>query len=637
MADGNNETNAFSREELNRAIREYNEEIQLFDTAPTSRQLLGSFTIFCLIMNRTIGSGIFTVAPKLLSGSGNVGGSLLVWLSGGVIILCGAVCWIQLGLTIPMHTTVENGQEIKVSTPRNGGEKNFLEYIYKKPAFLMTAVFGINFIFLGNVSGNALAFGVYVMIAAGRDPIGDAQNNFEKGPVIALAISVLTICTLLHSFSRSGGILVNNIFAVLKVTMLLVITLLGFVHAGGKFLQSDGINETPSHTGNYKGENITSEMINSAMSRNFDINTSFSASTSDVGSTVIMMFNAIYPFSGFEQPFYILSEVARPRRQFPRAVVSTIIFTIVLYLLVNISYYCVVPKETYLSAPTNTIDMAGTFFHYLFDSTGASNNTGERAVAGMIAFSIFGNIFVQTFTTARMKQEIAKEGIIPKALYFATGKTTPWARLRSRFSRKPYQTGPVDAALDLDEHLEQTPMAALGLHWFTSIFLVAVTSMLRPAVAYSLLVYLFSYVNVGVWGLLTAGGLLYLHLDSYIRGPKGRNWANKVVWLPFLSPLPEIIYFLGMGFVLFAAFVKPGDNSPFADEITGYAWYIIPAVGLASLGLGAVWWVGLLGLQWKQRCRLEVRRKPYLEKDRDGEYVQRLELVEHEWLVNVRR
>ena len=403
-----------------------------------------------------------------------------------------------------------------------------LEYIYKRPEFFMTAVFGIMAIVLGNLAGNAVAFGIYIMIAAGRDPLNSSANHYQKGPVIGLAITVLTVCALLHLFSRRGGIWINNGFAVIKIGILVVIAILGFVHASGK-LTSNGINDPLSQA----PLNITSVMINNAMDNNFGP-LSFHTTHHDVGSVVSSFIFAIYPFSGFEQPFYVLSEVARPKKTFPRATITAVLTTIVLYMLVNISYFCVVPQESYLNG-SNTIDMADAFLHDLFDST-YGPHIAQRVMAALIAFSIFGNILVLTFTAARVKQEIAKEGILPKSLFLATGHTTPWARFRARKAAK-------SETLNINDHLEQTPMAALGLHWCTSVILVLVTAMLKPATAYSFLVTLYSYVNVAVLGCLTAGGLLYLKFDSWRYGENGRNWAGKVSWKPLLDPLHAIIYF----------------------------------------------------------------------------------------------
>ncbi|OCK75207.1 amino acid transporter [Lepidopterella palustris CBS 459.81] len=574
---------------------------QRFDLSPTTTQLLGAFDIICLVLNRTIGSGIFTVPPKVLAGTGSIGASLLLWLFGGIIILCAVLCWLELGLTIPMHTLIERGRPVRVSAPRSGGEKNYLEYIFKNPPFLMTAIFGIMFIVLGNLAGNAVAFGFNVMIAAGKDPINSNANNYEKGPVIGLAITCVTLCCLFHVFSRRGGIIVNNAFAVAKVGILLVIIVLGFVHAGGKYLRTTS---------------------------NFAAATSF-RSKHDFSSFVGSLLVAVYPYTGFEQPFYVLSEVATPKKVFPKAAITAMLVTIALYMLVNISFFCVVPKETYTEVPGIEIDMASVFLHDLFDST-LGPHGAKRAMAALVAFSIFGNILVLTFTAARVKQEIAKEGIIPKSLFFATGHTTPWARFRNRNRRRP--DAAVEDDLDLETHLEQSPMAALGLHWLSTVFLILITAMLNPATAYSILITLYSYVNVSVLGSLTGGGLLYLKIDSWFRGENGRNWFNKTQWIPYLDPLPAIIYFVSMTFFLFALFVKPAADSPFSQDSTGYPWFLVPAIGLTSLLWGVVWWLGLEFAQWSGHFRILVTRRPYLVKDGEGNYVQVVELVEHQRL-----
>lgn len=366
--------------------------------------------------------------------------------------------------------------------------------------------------------------------------------------------------------------------------------------------------------------NITSAMINNATKSNFDPKNSFK-STGDVSNFVQSLLFAIYPFTGFDQPFYVLSEVAKPKKVFPKAAITAMLTTILLYMLVNISYFCVIPKESYTEVTGTTIDMAGAFFRDLFGPGAA-----PRAMAGLIAFSIFGNILVLTFTAARVNQEIAKEGILPFSLFFATGKITPWARFRYRS-----RTAAVDE-LDFENHLEETPMAALALHWFSSIFMILVTAMLKPSTAYSFLVALYSYVNVAVIGLLTGGGLLYLKIDSWTRGEQGRNWYSKTQWTPWLDPLPTIIYALSMAFLIFASFIKPAANSAFSDKVTEYMWFLVPAIGLSSLLWGVVWWFGLELGQWKGRYRIVVTRTPFLDRDSEGDYVQKVELVEHERL-----
>jgi amino acid transporter len=503
----------------------------------------------------------------------------------------------------------------------------------------MTSVYGIMFLILGNISGNAIAFAIYVLIAAGRDPIYDQSNNYEKKPVIGLAIGVLTFCAAIHVFTRRGGIFINNTFAVLKISMVLMLSILGFVHWGKRYLHSSGINESPIYNATLAASlhipNITSSGINNAPWTNLDIHTSFRGGSSSVANYVDSFLFVLFSYTGFEQPFYVLSEVARPRKVFPTYTILGMVLTTILYTLVNVSYFCVVPKEAYMSGNNNSIDMAGSFMHYLFDSS-MGPQTARRVMAGLTAMSTFGNIIVMTFTSARVKQEIAKEGILPYSLYFATGHTTPWAKLQAWWRRDTTSTSNHQSSgIDLENHLEQTPMAALALHWFTSVLLIAVTSMLKPVTAYAFLVSLYSYVNCAVVGFLVSGGLIYLKLDSYFRGERGRNWANLADFVPWLSPLHAVIYFAATGFFLFATFTPPPLNSTYAKAVQTYQWYLLPTIGLSSLIWGVFWWLGIRWLEYIRRRVFFVVRTAYVEEDADKNYVQKAEIVEHWWQPNV--
>jgi len=50
----------------------------------------------------------------------------MLWLTSGIIALCGLMCWLELGLTVPLHNVLEENGWRKVSTPRSGGEKNYV-------------------------------------------------------------------------------------------------------------------------------------------------------------------------------------------------------------------------------------------------------------------------------------------------------------------------------------------------------------------------------------------------------------------------------------------------------------------------------------------------------------------------------
>ncbi|KAL9069583.1 MAG: hypothetical protein Q9157_006111 [Trypethelium eluteriae] len=406
-------------------------------------------------------------------------------------------------------------------------------------------------------------------------------------------------------------------------------SILGFVHAGGKYLQATGSFTNMQATGNVM--NVTATEINNAAVSNFDVHTSFQTSIHDVASYVDSFLFALFSCTGFEQPFYALSEFSRPRKVLPTYTLSAVGCLMIVYTLVNVSYFCVIPKEAYTE---NTL-VASTFFHYLLDSSGDSQKA-YRVMAGLVAFSCFGNVIIITFTAARVKQEIAKQGVLPYSLFFASGHTTPWAWLKSRIVPIPRSTSIAGVeGISLEDYKEKTPMAAFGLHWFSSVFLILVTVGLKSQAQYNFLSAIYSYVLVNILGSLVSGSLLYLKLDSYFRGENGNNWTAKAGatgFIPRISPIHAIVYFVANTFMIFASFVKPSKDSAYTSSKQGYPWYVLPTVGLSCLLLGVAWWTGLKGVEWHRRRTLVVSRTPYIERVSEGEYVQKAELVEHEWI-----
>lgn len=117
---------------------------------------LGVFSCTLLIVGRIIGTGIFryvlvsshipsnmhltryplsaSSTPSSILGSvGSVGASLMLWVLGFVLSACGLFVWLEFGTMFP----------------RSGGEKVYLEAVYKKPKYLATVIFASNAILLG--------------------------------------------------------------------------------------------------------------------------------------------------------------------------------------------------------------------------------------------------------------------------------------------------------------------------------------------------------------------------------------------------------------------------------------------------------------------------------------------------------
>ena len=159
-----------------------------------------------------------------------------------------------------------------------------------------------------------------------------------------------------------------------------------------------------------------------------------------LGDIAGALFYAMYPYTGYEQPYYVLAEVSQPRKVFARATTISMVTALILFPLTNLSYLCMTPYTDNQHLPEN---MALAFFERLSghnsqedDPTNPQPNTNAiRGVAAVLAFFIFGNLMAQTYTASRVKQEIAKEGILPKSLFFATGNDTLLSRFGSSSSK----------------------------------------------------------------------------------------------------------------------------------------------------------------------------------------------------------
>ena len=160
--------------------------------------------------------------------------------------------------------------------------------------------------------------------------------------------------------------------------------------------------------------------------------------------------------------------------------------------------------------------------------------------------------------------------------------------------------------------------------------------MVNPVTAYSFLPSLYAYTNNIILGTLVGAGLLYLKFGISKHGVEAIPWREQVNYMPLPSPLHVLLYFAAMAFLMIVTFAPPSLDSPYAKAIQGYAWWILPTVGLSSLLLGVAWWLGLQTIQLQKRRKLVVNRTPVLDMGSRGDYIQIAELVERMWHIRVK-
>ncbi len=152
-----------------------------------------------------VGTGIFATPSAILGLSGSVGLALFMWVIGMLIALAGMAVYLEFGTTIP----------------RNGGEKNYLEHVYRKPKFLVTSMYAVYVVLLGWAGGNSVVFGEYILHAA--------QVEVTRWNQRGVGLACITTAFLIHGLALKWGLRLQNLLGVIKLIILLLIVFSGFV------------------------------------------------------------------------------------------------------------------------------------------------------------------------------------------------------------------------------------------------------------------------------------------------------------------------------------------------------------------------------------------------------------------------
>lgn len=222
-----------------------------------------------------------------------------------------------------------------------------------------------------------------------------------------------------------------------------------------------------------------------------------------------------------------------------------------------------------------------------------------------------------------VKQEIAKEGVLPFSAFWRSEYHTPFSKLFPKKAHVGPHGTPVSSAIPE----EKTPMPALLLHWLTSLILI-----LSPPASDGYLIFtrLYSYMTYAWFGIFLGGGLLYVgYIKQYVSDYNGGSyqWKNIAGFRPYFGPLFPALYFFASLFMVVGAWVRPQNGSDLA--YSSIKWFVIPTIGVGLFAVGVVYWFGLVKvLPIFYHKTLRVRRTPYL--DRDENF--RFEEVTTQWI-----
>ncbi|KAJ9155556.1 Amino acid transporter [Pleurostoma richardsiae] len=509
---------------------------------------LGVFSAVGMIVGKTVGVGAYSVPSAIFSGVGSVGMTLTLWAAGSLISFCGLAVYLDLGTALP----------------RSGGERVYLERIFRRPHMLATCMFMAYTVLLGFSAPNAIVLGEYALYAVGAS--SSSSSSFPSPwAARALAVAAVTLLCWVHAAHPRAGLRLVNALGAAKMLALLIVVAAGaagaFMGVGSDRGGGDG-GELPlllQHHGTGPGR--------STAQRNFsDVWAGTSTQPYDYATALLKV---VYCFRGYGTANQVLSEVRDPVRTLRVAAPAALALVSLAYISVSVAFFLVVDKDDLRSAG---VIAAGVFFRNVFGP-----GAGARVLSGFVVLSAANNIAATSFAQARVNEELARDGLLPFSKFWTTTPAVPARRAPSRRPSPPakHRFPPTTGWPPSSRRGSPTmpPTRGLLLHWLVSVLVIVLPP---PGRIYDFLVDIGGY-PVSVISAAVSLGLLYLHLAP------SEGWAT-----PCRAPRAAVLLSaLSNALLLVLPWVPPRGGR---GEDGRFAYYAYPATALGVLGCGAGWW-----------------------------------------------
>jgi len=296
-----------------------------------------------------IGAGIFTTSGLLLAQLHEPRLLLLLWAIGGLLALCGALSYSELGARFP----------------KAGGEYAFLTELFSPLAGFLSGWISFFVGFTAPVAASSLAFSEYLVRAM---PEGD---GLEQVALIkkAIAIGIILVFTVIHYKGLESGSKVQNLLTILKVGLIVLLVGAGFAFGEGSF---DHLHVQIRVADGWAG-------------------------LKTMGLALMWI---MWAYSGWNASTYVGSEVINPVKNIPRSLISGTLLVTLIYLLLNVLFVYAVPA----GQMKGVISVGGLAANNLF------GRTLDQFFSLFIAVILLSAISVLTIIGPRVYYAMAESG-----------------------------------------------------------------------------------------------------------------------------------------------------------------------------------------------------------------------------------
>jgi basic amino acid/polyamine antiporter, APA family len=326
---------------------------------------LGAWAAASIVVGTVIGSGIFLVPSTMIQRVGSVPMVFLVWITGGLLSLAGALSYAELAAAMP----------------EAGGE-----YVYLREAY--GPIWGFLYSWAqmwvaksGSIA--ALATGFFLYFA-------DFFRQFDRvayvvplplgprgGPIVILygqigAILLILALAWLNYFGVKFGGEVQTAVTVIKVILIAGLIVIGFVGQGLPPGNQPPANQTPSPH----------------------------LPPTTLAGFIAALVAALWAYDGWNNAAMVGSEIRHPQRNLPRALIGGTLAVIVIYLLANAAYFHVLSPASVAGESRVAAAMMSRIF----------GPGGGHAVSIAAMISIFAALNGSILSGARVPYAAARDG-----------------------------------------------------------------------------------------------------------------------------------------------------------------------------------------------------------------------------------
>ena len=319
---------------------------------------LGLFDLTMIVVSLTIGMGIFRTPVVAAYKAGTPTLFFLAWFIGGVVALCGALTYAEIGSRYPV----------------TGGYYRIFSYAYHP-----SLAFAINCIILVSNAGSTALVAVIGAEYIGRFFFDGPPPVLFKQGVTMGAVAVFYIVNLLGIKMSSR---VQNALILIKISLIIMLLLSVF--------------------GNYPIGTTGAPVAASAPS-------SFGGM---LKALAIGLIAVSFTYGGYQQTINFGGDVKDPARIMPKGITYGICIILLLYLSINFVYVKVIGFESLKDADS----IAALLIKHLFGPV------GEGILRVLMFLSVLAYVNVLLMSNPRVMYAMSEEGILPAVFKKKTRK-----------------------------------------------------------------------------------------------------------------------------------------------------------------------------------------------------------------------